>query len=189
MRVCLVGNSYISRLLQKMASPTEVGFSSNFGLRQAEVEALCKGGWKVTDVWREIDVLCVKSPEIVFLQIGGNDLSTRDALLVADDIFALAQHIQLASGARQVYIGKLFYRSTSRYLHADHVSNYNSKVRQVNQYLRVMCHESNNVIFWRHKGLELLNTDLLDRDGTHLNSRGQKKFYKSIRGAIIFSRH
>ena len=172
-----------------MALSAERRMLPNFGLSGFEVSSVCKGGWKITDLWNQIDKVTDKSPEVIFVQMGGNDLtSDRDALKVADDLLNMSRHLQMATGARHVFIGKLFYREAGPHLHKAQVNKYNLKVRQVNHYLRVMTTEIREVTFWRHSGIELLNTQLTGPDGTHLTDRGMHKFYRSIRGAMLFSR-
>lgn len=64
---------------------------------------------------------------------------------------------------------------------------YNIKVKTANAFLKTVLEDEPNLHFWRHKGLSLHAAHFLASDGTHLNTAGQFKLYKSIRGALIFA--
>ncbi|CAH1800863.1 unnamed protein product, partial [Owenia fusiformis] len=91
---------------------------------------------------------------------------------------------------QQVYIGKLFYRGVSdkpscRLRTDSQAELYNRKVSMVNRLLKEKLQEHPNIHLWFTKGVTLYARDLLLEDGTHLNRRGHKKLWRTIRGATI----
>ena len=56
-----------------------------------------------------------------------------------------------------------------------------------NRLLKQELSQVNNIHYWKLKGLK--HAENLFKDGVHLTDQSQKKFYRSIRGAIIHKFH
>ena len=61
----------------------------------------------------------------------------------------------------------------------------NRKAKLLTKYLRVVLEPISYAIFWGHRGFWRPTLNFYARDGVHLNSLGQKKYHRSLRGAIL----
>ena len=66
-----------------------------------------------------------------------------------------------------------------------HQSAFNRKAKLLTKYLRVVLEPIPYAHFWGHRGFWRPSNNIYVRDGVHLNLKGQKKFYRSLRGAIL----
>ena len=126
------------------------------------------------------------TPTIIYLQIGGNDLSKPgiSSEKLVNDIVSFANYLHHGKGIPIVIVGELLWR------HPHKVGDeYNPKVVDTNVLIRQKLTTGNkdNICMWRHRGFW---TDFphLDRDGVHLNDDGMKKYFRSIRSAIIHAK-
>lgn len=133
-------------------------------------------------------------PDVVFLQVGGNDFSgssTPDHLEVASDLVDLARRIR-AAGVAHVYIGKMFRRFRSRHLPTDEaVRLYNNKVDFINLKLNEIkaSIKANDIFIWQHRGMSQFAKEIIGKDGTHLNTLGMEKISTSARAALVHSKN
>ena len=196
----IIGHSYIRRLMQAMPGYPGPGMSNydrdqldlerNFGLAELLISYYGMPSATIDSLRRKIHDILRERPAIIAMQLGGNDFSGDD---VADHTEVANKLIQLAKDLRQghaevVVIGKLFYRKTSSHLPTDaQVVRYNDKVKITNDELQANAKTllEDKILVWNHKGCELMRDEIIGPDGTHLNQLGMKKFYKSIRGALI----
>lgn len=186
-RVSVVGSSFIRRLRD------DQNFSDDFDLKNVRVNYVCRGGWRLQDARDSLPRISAQHPDIVILQIGSNDLQrARSPTSLADEVIDLAVLIHMHTQAFVVVCESLM-RRRGRYLRSDRdVETYMSNVHAFNVQLPLSAHGVIGVKFWRHRGMrfpdESMYGPMLSADGVHLSSRGQYKFYKSIRGAINFAR-
>ena len=127
-------------------------------------------------------------PRVVFIQAGGNDLSSKDCCPyeLARDLVSAAEYLITGHGVRHVIIGQLLRRFSARC-----PPDYNVKVVEVNDHAKRMVARSsacNNISFWHHRGFWRDTGVLLDADGTHPNSTGMRKYARSVRAAIGVTR-
>ena len=186
-QVLVIGHSYVRNLRDDILAGK---YNDDFGL-DVVTRFLCRGGLRLPQAkiliqqWDHIH-----NVDVVILQVGGNDFKNgvTDTLDVAKGVLELAQFCKGLFGVKFVLIGKLFYRGSSKWLPtAQKVCEYNQKVREANEYMRVNASDY-GVVYWRTKGIDILDYGrLLKEDGTHLNQVGQVKLYRSIRGAIMFA--
>ena len=188
-KVTIAGHSLIKRLQQDFGNNV---FPQNFGLREFRVNFVYKGGASVDSMHSMFHHIVSVNPQVVLLQIGGNDFTgdgACDHLDVPYNIIRLAKKIKQYRSVVAVYIGKLFYRDTHpKYLPSmEQVHRYNGKVDDINTILEgsAKALQECDIIIRNHKGRVLLREHILKSDGTHLNALGAKKFYRSIRGALI----
>ena len=74
----------------------------------------------------------------------------------------------------------LFKREATRFVSTE---EYNHRVRVANRLLREHCVQS-NIHFWKLRGFQQ-SRDPLFLDGVHLNSRGQYKLWREMRGLLL----
>ena len=90
----------------------------------------------------------------------------------------LERHVFL----KKIVICELFIRDKPRFVDAqtDEIRR-----RVANQMLKDMAEVQRDMIFWRHLRLMHSPLNILGVDGVHLSSLGTKKFYRSMRLAIL----
>ena len=185
----ILGHSYITRL--RKATDTGL-FPRDFDLREYHINWWYRGGATISTIRDNLPHVLLSRPQIVVIQIGGNDFDglVSDSFLdIPFQLLTLARRIRQTSTVKAVYIGKLFYRDIHpKYLPTPtHVQRYNNKVDSINELLEASAPTlAKFQIHVRNcKGRVLLRSAILSCDGTHLNQRGLKKFYRSIRGALV----
>lgn len=195
-KISIVGSSFIRRLNEAVTGGHDEAFKQNFNLDAVDsVNYVCRGGWKVQSVLEHMDSINRQTPDVVILQIGSNDLGKdRCPLSIADSILDLAETIRSQTSARFVVVCQCLPREKGRYLRTDgQVRRYNDDAKKANDFLKVVSADRSGVCYWKHKGLSRGPDQPAMRrafghficsDGVHLSSRGQYKYYKSLRGAI-----
>jgi len=64
---------------------------------------------------------------------------------------------------------------------------FNEKVNTLTKYLRVVLEPIPYSFYWGHRGFWNAKANFFASDGVHLNSRGQLKLYRSLRGEVLTS--
>ena len=168
MRVAIVGSSHVRRM----------DHVNEFIPGTTLTRYFWKSGGKVEDIYRFIADLQTFRPNLIFLQIGGNDIDINTCPeRLAHDIYTLCQRLlSSVEGLERVYVGSLFLRLRTRGVPFDH---YDQMRRRVNECLgRQSC---SCIVYWRHQRIV---PACLDDDQVHLNVRGNKQLYMSMRGAL-----
>ncbi|MES9881298.1 MAG: SGNH/GDSL hydrolase family protein [Sedimenticola sp.] len=116
------------------------------------------------------------SPDIIFLQIGENDLSSgvRPEEL-AKHVLSFGEFLAVVYRAH-VIIGQLLPRTGLVF---------NGKVRVVNHILAEKVKFVDNVVVWRHRGFYNPDIHFLLPDNVHLNEVGQRKLCRSLKYAVL----
>ena len=175
MKVFIIGSSHVKHLSNKVVE--------NFGMPQHEIKINGISGGQVDDLYQLLPKIEEFNPEVIFLQIGSNDIShwNKPAFKVAYQIQIFLDHLSVPVKV----VGMNFHRMR---LWKRHVSAevYNYKVECLNAILYKQSYETNRFIFWKHKGLKKSMYDILGDDGVHLNQLGNYKLYRSLRGCIRF---
>ena len=190
-RVVLVGSSFVKRLHQDLLAGSR--FQRDFGL-DIEVHYICKGGWKLSDLELAMGDIAALSPDYIFIQCGANDLSNVPyGETVGMQMVDIAELLKLRTGAKEVCLAQCMYRQVGRYIHSQQAERtFNVNCLRANRYLQVVAPDQ-GVLYWHHKGLMNPRAsgfgDTLGQDGVHLSPRGQYKFYKSVKGAIVHMRN
>lgn len=185
--VLLIGHSYISRLHQLLLHNN--AFDSNFNLDQCEVRCFGVGGGRIDtlqqndNLWSTLDAF---QPQIVICQIGGNDLCSPFAqpetiACATVDFLKRLTDLEYVSVAVSC---EIFIRTNPRDITP---AEYERRRQIVNQMLPILCEDANpsTTLFWKH--LRLMNSPLpiFHWDGVHLSQLGYKKYYRSLRLAIM----
>lgn len=177
MKVYIIGSSHIRRL----------GYiCGDFDLPQHIIRIRGISGGHINDLYSFLPDIQDFKPDAIFVQIGSNDISCleRPAYRVADNIKSFLSMLNVSIKA----VGLSFYRSNLRYGSMLSVNSYNYKVACLNGLLnKISADDESTFIFWKHKGLNFSEFDILGIDGVHLNECGNTRLYRSIRGFIIFA--
>ena len=187
MIIAIVGHSFIRRLHNHLRDTWERHGEYryfNFDIADCNVEYYWKGGGKVQCMKRFLSDLVDCRPDLVFLQVGGNDIRV-DSIpqQIAREMVELAESIAEVTGAK-VVIGSLFRRERPRSPLT--YGTYEEIRDDVNFWCDFfVSHATPAVRFWAHGRLGGLHHFF--GDGVHLaEAEDQELFYRSIRGAILF---
>ena len=122
-------------------------------------------------------------PDILFIQIGSNDLSRHhvDFDRLISSIISFCNYA-LNLGTTTCVIGTQWDRSN--------VDDFTEKKAIFNAKLKSRCKVLKNIFFKDHQKLKNPRHGIsryLEKDGVHLNNKGNKVLYRSLRGSIIFT--
>lgn len=197
--VLVLGHSFVRRLRDNVWNNDHPKIVPNLGLgnKGINVRYLGIGGGNIytllDDEENQVASALSEFPvKTVILQVGGNDICMPDfderkfKASVRHFIFWLQEiyHVE------KVIIGAIFprfkpkYKIGERFIPMD-PDLYDRIRQQINLdfYLEFYHHPS--ISYWRHDYGLMSNIKLFLGDGTHLNLRGTKKFFKSLRGALM----
>ena len=188
-KVCVVGHSYVRRLRDYCSQKG----TKNMNLHPNEFDVTFrgKGGLKVRkcDDREEIMHFSIV-PDIVFLQLGENDIAVHiDSRKLAVDILAIAQYLHDGIGVKLVIIGQLIRR-----MQFASCRNFNIKVLETNKHLEELSEPLHGIHFWKHRGF-WKDLTYLGPDGVHLlctpsEDQPMRKYRRSVRNALILlSKH
>ncbi|MEW8544671.1 MAG: SGNH/GDSL hydrolase family protein [Candidatus Thiodiazotropha sp.] len=191
--VLIFGHSFIKRIERKTRTNPDT-FKSDFGLKQCNVTLIGHGGLnfglrdprKERQFYNIVDnIFRCNAFDIVVCQLGGNDISygtSPDAL--KDAVISLAKYVRTNYNVKVFYVCSIFTRPNPRTIPAEYYEAFRA---QANALIKEHSETSDTIVFWPHKRLFHSPQYIFGEDGTHLNDYGNKKFYKSLRQAIIFS--
>jgi len=179
-RVLVLGHSFIRRLRDFIVKNAP-DYHLNLNLTDSvTVQWHGVGGRTIAKV-RQFDLgeVIRFRPDIVFLQIGTNDLVQRgmSPLTVGSAIEDFVRLLHDEYGVRLICVGQTIRRHLA--------GNFNANVRLLAQYLKTVLEPLPFAIYWTHRGFWRASNSYLSYDGVHLNREGQHKLFKSIRGAVM----
>ena len=116
-------------------------------------------------------------PDIVIVQLGTNDLTSCPPLQVGSAIEDFVHLLYDSYGVKGVCVCQTISRRSAVV--------FNKKVDILTRYLRVVLEPIPYAIYWGHRDFWRARNSFFFSDGTHLNSRGQYKLYRSLRGAVL----
>ena len=186
-RALIFGNSFIRRLETFTHENCDRGWL-NLGLDGTDIQVEFFGlgggtlrpGNKCVQKQQYMHIIEEYMPHSVFLQVGGNDLSSEnEPVKIARDISVFADYIINCYHVNHVVIGQLLPRYSER-----PEAYYNNKVYIVNKELSHLVKERDNATFWHHRGLWKNTPDLLLKDKVHLNDEGMEIYARSVRAAV-----
>ena len=169
----------------------EYSFSLNLSLRDVMIQYSAKRGSTVDKLQRfQLQDVIDFEPEMVFLQIGSNDLRDpkESPESVAKSIIDLAHRLILNYNVKFVALMQIFHR-----LHPSRPvryrvdpSWYNPRVDSTNLNLSAQANPDHSCL-WRHKGFweQSAQEKVFDSDGTHLTFLGNKRFFQSLRALTV----
>ncbi|XP_033731755.1 uncharacterized protein LOC117321447 [Pecten maximus] len=181
-----MGHSFVRRLSEFVSSRDAEWRNLRLEESSIKVSFLGKGGGRVSDLFSDQFRRFVEAvtPDVVILQIGGNDADCPSAepRRLTINIFSIAEWL-LGYGVKHVVIMQLLPRQLTR-----RVSPvvYNEFIKTVNQHIKRMASTRGDISYHKHKGLKGSPTNVFRRDGVHLNdAHGLPKYVRSVRGAVI----
>ena len=184
-RCYIIGSSHITRL-DKYIDKTE---RDGFKLNNYVVQLQGINGGFVNSIYKYL--LDIKSfqPDIVFLQIGSNDIGDGNNS-VSNVLVALELLIELLLSfkVKIVFFGLVPYRTRVLPRRGLTLHQYNERVYSLNyRFYNIVCKFTSNVVHWIHRGIQFPNVNILNTDGVHFNKEGNKRLFLSIRGALLYA--
>ena len=178
-RVLIIGHSFVHRLQAFVQKRRHTECLSS--LHSNAVVIFHGIGGRTISKFREYDFDVVQeiAPDIIILELGSNDLVKLPPQTVGSELESLVQDLHNIFSIKFVVVGQVLRRYTK-----DSV-DFNCKVGKLHQYLKVVLERLPYCYYWRHRGFWNSNQNLYLSDGVHLNSLGNYKFMRSIRGAIL----
>ena len=166
--ILLVGHSFVRRLAHYALSARTM----NMGLDDRyAVTFVGRGGLTLARLRQMAADLIARNADVIYIDIGTNEIGTGrfEPLNLADEVFEFAKLLTEA-GVRRVVISHIFFRFANRSARRasadcnDHVVTYNTRMRELTA-------TSDNIVFWRHRGLWADWRSML-LDGLHFNCEG-----------------
>ena len=189
----VLGHSFVSRLEQALSSPGHPYCHPNFDLDQCTVEFFADGGWTIGDKPEKLEplkdrvrpVFQASRFDAVVVHLGDNDCCSRELspLGLASLLDDFPEWLMAEFKVSFVYICHLFARPKPRCVTPE---MYEDRRSLVNSYLETLLDTECKKI-WKHKRVSESPHEMFINDGCHLNVVGMKKYYKSIRQAIILA--
>lgn len=178
-RVLILGHSFIRRLKDFIHRNSQL--SEDFHIPHVILKWHGIGGRTIRKVIRyDLRVVREYKPNIVILQLGTNDLTTLHATTVGSEIDELVRLLYEKYDVKLVCVCQTIDRETAS-------PTFARSVRTLSQYLRVVLEPLPYALYWSHRGFWNTKQQFLCADGVHLNTVGQFKFYRSLRGAVLKS--
>ena len=192
--VVFLGHSFTRRLKEDIDDANYPKLQNNFGLRQCNVHFVHRGGWSILPNYgnflNEAEGKIPKSTfrgrfKVAILQLGGNDMDGNVCpLLFASKLDDFVKWLESEYGIFYTYICKIFTRPQPRHCS---VEQYEINRANALHSLSTMIADNPGVKIWKHRKIFNSPNNLFKRDGIHLNDCGTKKFYESIKMAIILA--
>ena len=188
-RVLVLGHSFVRRLWFDIFNGIDPDLIPNLGIQNASVRFLGFSGGNINTLLRDNQgrlhtELSNCSPEIVVLQIGGNYVDclnfNKDSYM--EGVRELISYLVDVYGVNKVVVCEIFPRFKFREVDFD---TYLDLKDQINFGFFVEFFHSPHVCFWRHREGLMSNHNVFHDDGVHLNLQGTKKFFRSLRGAVL----
>ena len=180
-RVLILGHSFIRRLHASITRSHDNEYTTKLGISTPDF--ICKwhgvGGRTVAKVL-EYDLSVVKEfgPDIIILQLGTNDLVNSSPLTVGSSLEHLVTVLHDVYKVDLICVCQTLRRSSLEVL-------FNKNAGLLTRYLKTVLEPIPYAFFWSHRGFRKTKSAFLSQDGVHLNGRGQHKFYRSLRGAVL----
>ena len=177
-RVLILGHSFIHRLHTFLLRNFNAQIAKTLSLPDDLLIRWHGIGGRTLLKTRNYDLHVVKefAPNVVVLQLGTNDLATTSAVETGSAIEDLCRLLHESYGVEVVCVCQTLYRHNA--------VSFNKEVDLLTQYLKVVLEPLPYTFYWRHRGFWRCKSRFLARDGVHLNSRGNYKYFRSLRGAV-----
>lgn len=193
-RVLVLGHSFIKRLHRDILNRWYPNLVQHLNLRQAGVIVKLVGlsGGTIDTLLEDEENRVRKamlrfSPDIVILQIGGNDLDvvTFDMSGYMEKVCQFIGILQTTYLVKKVVLCEIFPRKKLRKKKKICPYVYHYGKHLIDQYFYLSLADHPSVSFWYHKSRLTAQYKLFLFDGIHLNVEGTRRFFKSLRGAVM----
>lgn len=123
-------------------------------------------------------------PKVLVLHFGGNDLDSRRDVcdLISLKVVNLATTWRARYNVQSVVIVQLIPRLTPRHISS---ADYFTRTLEVNKMLKAECRHT-DILYWKISGVKY-PTQPIFCDGVHFNDDGMLRYFRSLRGAIIYA--
>lgn len=184
MKVFVFGSSHITRFNRFMSS-NNIAWS----LQNHTVKLHGVSGGTVSSLFQNLVQVYNFKPDMLFLQLASNDISNVDVnvneVLLS---FEIAIQALIDLGVKLIFIGRVFFRNHVARRRGLTLAQYNARVDAINVGFKQLERKfGGQVVFWRHRGLQFPNLDILLREGVHLNPEGNRRLYLSLRGSFLYA--
>ena len=182
--VLFIGSSHVKRFERYIRDNDLLHYNVD---QRLEVNFFGISGGRITQsshVRMLQDAIQRHRPDILFVQIGGNDLDqpgVDSAQAIAFKLLSLGMMWKTRYHIKSVVIGQFMFRTRTRTVTPE---QYNELVLEANKLLKAESDGNRDITVWSHKGLKNPTSPCL-LDGVHLNHAGLHKFYRNTRGAIL----
>ena len=185
--VLLYGHSFTRRLNSYLIEKNGNYHNLGMSFQLADTTWFGLGGLTIDSArMNHLAIINLTAPEIVYLELGSNDLCYTDVTpwMAYRHMAALVTYLTNL-GVKKIFIGQVLCRKGVGIPLS--TPDYNRKVREFNTLLlNAYGHQPWAVAqYWKHRGLWNSRFDILCRDGIHLNKRGSARLYRSVRGAVL----
>lgn len=185
----IFGHSFISRLNKFIAENNDPRINSSFNLQYVSTNIYGRGGLCVHDAQEHLQIVAETNPEIVYLELGCNDLARKEISPydLVENMLQLSSILYTSYNVRQIIFGQVLKRDNL----PKHLSDFNDKVATFNIVFHARCSDDRlpfhqYVTFWKHRGFWNSCTPVLSDDGLHLSDAGLIKHYFSVSRALVF---
>ena len=107
-----------------------------------------------------------------------NTDETVQSLSIASNLEDIATELINDFHVRRIYICEIFARKKPKNISPDH---YEKRRLDHIRYLTTMVEHESRIRIWRHRRIFESAQEMFLEDGIHVNSLGQKRFYRSVR--------
>ncbi|CAC5358514.1 unnamed protein product [Mytilus coruscus] len=191
-RVLVLGHSFIKRLYKDILNRWKPNLVQHLNLRHAGVQVRFLGfpGGNIDrlleDEQNRLRQEMIRfPPDIVVLQIGGNDLDSKkiDMSVYMEKVSRFIGILQTTYLVKKVVVCEIFPRLFLRAKTCPIVYHHGKYL--IDQYFYLSLADQPSVSFWHHKSRLTAQEKLFMSDGVHLNVEGTRRFFKSLRGAVM----
>lgn len=196
-KVLILGHSFVKRLFDfiRRSNYHSVDFNMNLDpLREKVYLRGYPGGNLEVINSRGLGEIRRLQPDLVFLQIGSNDLCKQQnsVMDVARGIIEFVLKLRYSYGVHKVAVLQILHRlpPTKEIRYEVDTVWFNQRCDELNLYLSNYFKDNKveKVCFWRHSGFwsDENKQRVFSPDGVHLNNmHGYPKYYQSLRAAIV----
>ena len=182
-KVLVFGHSFVHRLDTFLNRQGIV----NLRLDSTKFEVLLRGFGGLTLARARAEYFSLieqDQPTIIILVLGDNDVDkarnqNKDIRLIAADLVQFAQDLLELDTTKIVYIVPAYHRLNPR------MGTYEQALPVYNNTIRSICRPLYHTVHWPHRNLSDNWRQYLVYDGIHFNDKGNIKFFRCIRSAIL----
>ena len=169
--VVFVGDSYIIRF--EAAIGVHADIPHDLKLSSCRASFVARRGAKVETIAQMLPAICRLHPDVVFLQVGGNNISheSQNGVQISNKIETLVNDILTRTSCKLLYVGELLFQYKGRYLPSTAVADkYNAQVHEANGALKAYCLDKERAKWWSCKGVKQNRVEVMQHDGVHLSA-------------------
>ena len=178
-KALIIGHSFVKRLYFDLQRGFDQRTRSDFHLSsRVRVSMFGVGGRTVAKIWKyDFPVISASSPDILVLELGTNDLSSEDPLVVASAMEVLVRYLHDRFAIKVICVCLVIPRHAA--------CDFNAKVPIFNQAIQELLRPLSYVFCWFHQRFYNRSHRLLSHDGVHVGALGQYRLYRSYRVAVL----